>query len=110
MTEKMEPMRVPVARCFAAALLLLLVSGISDARSRKIKPSTSPEFSYYLLVLSYAPDFCNQPQGAKDPRESDAGRHIGFVVHGLWPQSKPPADRSTAARPVRSRRRLAKSR
>jgi ribonuclease T2 len=39
-----------------------------------------------MLVLSYAPDFCDQPQGNKDPRECGAGRRVGFVVHGLWPQ------------------------
>jgi ribonuclease T2 len=39
-----------------------------------------------MLVLSYAPDFCAEPGGNKDPRECSKGRHIGFVVHGLWPQ------------------------
>ncbi|MGP8246027.1 MAG: ribonuclease T2 family protein [Bryobacteraceae bacterium] len=44
-------------------------------------------FDYYLLSLSYAPDFCAQPGGVKSARECGAGRHVGFVVHGLWPQS-----------------------
>jgi len=46
------------------------------------------EFSYYLLSLSYAPDFCGQPQGDKDFRECGTGRRVGFVVHGLWPQGE----------------------
>jgi len=53
-------------------------------------------------VLSYAPDFCAEPQGQKDPRECGAGRHVGFVVHGLWPQgetSRGPED-CGPARPV----------
>jgi ribonuclease T2 len=60
------------------------------------------EFSYYMLVLSYAPDFCAEPQGKKDPRECGGGRHVGFVVHGLWPQgedSRGP-ERCGTARPV----------
>jgi ribonuclease T2 len=45
------------------------------------------DFSHYLLVLSYAPDFCAQPTGRKDPRECSPGRKLGFIVHGLWPQN-----------------------
>lgn len=76
-------------RLFLAGLLAcLLLSGIARARSHKKKSSTSSQFSYYLLVLSYAPDFCDQPQGNRDPRECGAGRHIAFVVHGLWPEAE----------------------
>jgi len=82
-------MRMPIRRTFVAAVMVcLLLSGRADAASRKKKPAASPQFSYYLLVLSYAPDFCDQPQGNKDPRECGAGRHVGFVVHGLWPQGE----------------------
>ena len=74
---------------FAAALIAcLLMSGIADAKSRRKKGTTPSVFSYYMLVLSDAPDFCDQPQGQKDPRECGAGRHIGFVVHGMWPQGE----------------------
>ena len=65
----------------------LVLSGIACAKTRKKRYSSAPQFSYYLLVLSYAPDFCDEPLGKKDPRECGAGRHIGFVVHGLWPQN-----------------------
>src|SRR5581483_2088906 len=72
----------------AVLLVAILFSAGANARSRKRRASASGSFSYYLLVLSYAPDFCNQPQGTKDPRECGAGRRIGFVVHGLWPQGE----------------------
>ena len=76
-------------RFFIATLLAcLLLPAPGGAKSRRKKASTASQFSYYLLVLSYAPDFCDQPQGNKDPRECGAGRHIGFVVHGLWPQGE----------------------
>src|SRR5262249_3258791 len=68
--------------------LSTMLAGISEARPRKKKPAKPTEFSYYVLVLSYAPDFCAQPQGQKDPRECGTGRHVGFVVHGLWPQGE----------------------
>lgn len=77
-------------RCSVSAVLLacLLLSALAHAQSGRRKASSSGEFSYYLLVLSYAPDFCDQPQANKDPRECGAGRHVGFIVHGLWPQGE----------------------
>ena len=70
-----------------ACSIWLLTLGSAGARSRR-RASAPGGFSYYMLVLSYAPDFCDQPQGNKDPRECGAGRHVGFVVHGLWPQGE----------------------
>jgi len=82
-------MRTSIHRGLAAALLFTLIAGFAGARSKHKKPQpASADFSYYLLVLSYAPDFCDQPQGVKDPRECGSGRHVGFVVHGLWPQGE----------------------
>jgi ribonuclease T2 len=82
-------MKTSTRRVYAAALALLLFAGFAGARSRRKKSlAMSQDFDYYLLVLSYAPDFCDQPQGRKDPRECGSGRHIGFLVHGLWPQSE----------------------
>jgi ribonuclease T2 len=51
-------------------------------------PQKSQDFAYYMLVLSYAPDFCAEPGGNKTPQECGSGRHVGFVVHGLWPQGE----------------------
>src|SRR6476661_4613206 len=72
----------------AVVLLACLFLGVpaNAQSSKKKKASAAPQFSYYLLVLSYAPDFCDQPQGTKDPRECGSGRRVGFIVHGLWPQ------------------------
>jgi ribonuclease T2 len=72
--------------CLAAALLL---AGSALAQSRRHKSAASSgDFSYYMLVLSYAPDFCAEPGGNKDPRECGNGRRLGFIVHGLWPQGE----------------------
>jgi ribonuclease T2 len=75
---------------FGIILTSLLVVGTAAAKSHK-KRTAAPKdstFAYYLLALSYAPDFCSEPQGVKDPRECGSGRNIGFVVHGLWPQGE----------------------
>src|SRR5260370_41278442 len=84
------PMRTGTLKRFVAAVVLtgLIVAVTADAKSRKKKTATPKDstFAYSLLTLSYAPDFCSEPQGVKDPRECAAGRHIGFVLHGLCPQ------------------------
>lgn len=38
-------------------------------------------FDYYLLTLSWSPEFCHSH--SDNPQCS---RHDGFVMHGLWPQ------------------------
>jgi ribonuclease T2 len=42
--------------------------------------TTSP-FDYYLLNLSWAPEFCHNK-----PDNPECSGHFGFIVHGLWPQ------------------------
>jgi ribonuclease T2 len=66
----------------------IIVLAASEARSRRGKgDAIQPgDFDYYLLSLSWAPDFCNKPNVQHDARECGAGRRLGFVVHGLWPQ------------------------
>jgi ribonuclease T2 len=61
--------------------LLILLGIVTAAR-----PAQSQNFDYYVLSLSWAPDFCASPAGEKNFRECGPGRHMGFVVHGLWPQ------------------------
>jgi ribonuclease T2 len=79
--------RPPDSAMSACCAFLLLVTAVSSANARRKKPSAA-EFDYYMMVLSYAPDFCVQPRGDKDPRECGNGRRVGFVVHGLWPQGE----------------------
>ena len=53
-------------------------------RSRRGRPDAqaSPgSFDYYLLNLSWSPEFC-----ASHGNSPECGRSLGFVVHGLWPQ------------------------
>lgn len=77
--------------CIAALLLLMLVVAGAEARShRRSSPSNNAAdapgvFDYYVLSLSWAPDFCDQ-SGQMNNRECGRGNHVGFIVHGLWPQ------------------------
>jgi ribonuclease T2 len=75
---------------FTAVLMVcLLLAAMACGQGPQRKPAAAtPSFSYYLLVLSYSPDFCNEPGGTKDPQECGTGLDIGFIVHGLWPQGE----------------------
>ncbi|HEY1336612.1 MAG TPA: ribonuclease T2 [Bryobacteraceae bacterium] len=67
--------------------LAVAAAGASAAPKKKKKGGPpAGQFSYYVLSLSWAPDFCAQPNVPKDPAECGAGKQVGFVVHGLWPQ------------------------
>ena len=55
------------------------------SRSRHAHSSASAEpgdFDFYLLNLSWSPEFC-----ATHPTSPECASHLGFVVHGLWPQN-----------------------
>lgn len=68
--------------------VLILVAGVVAAQSRRPRAPAAP-FDYYVLSLSWAPEFCAQGDAALgSPQECAPGRMTGFVVHGLWPQAK----------------------
>src|ERR1035438_8779233 len=75
-------------RLLLTLLMFAIAITIAEARSRRNRSagSTPGNFDYYLLTLSWAPDYCALPNANRNSRECGSGRHVGFVVHGLWPQ------------------------
>jgi ribonuclease T2 len=62
-------------------LLLIAMLGLSaGAQARGDVPG---RFDYYAVALSWSPSYCATN---RDPDQCDAGRKLGFVLHGLWPQ------------------------
>ncbi len=60
------------------------------------------DFDYYVLALSWSPNWCALEGKARDSEQCDAD--FGWVVHGLWPQYEdgwPAYCRSTARAPSR---------
>jgi ribonuclease T2 len=45
-------------------------------------PSAQQNFGFYLLNLSWSPEFCHS-----HPAAAECSRHLAFVLHGLWPQN-----------------------
>jgi ribonuclease T2 len=57
----------------------------SVPRTRRARPAASAqpgEFDFYLLNLSWSPEFCST-----HPGNPQCAARPGFIVHGLWPQN-----------------------
>jgi len=51
-------------------------------QSQSSEAASQQAFDYYLLNLSWSPEFC-----ATHPGKPECAQHLGFVLHGLWPQN-----------------------
>ncbi len=55
---------------------------ISTARFAPAQSQGTPGvFDFYLLTLSWSPEFCHG-----HPNAPQCSEKLGFIVHGLWPQ------------------------
>ena len=84
----MKPKSIVPALLLVACLSL---SGNGFAKHKKSQSSDSSTasggaFDYYLLTLSWAPQFCATNTAARSSAECASNKHMGLVVHGLWPQ------------------------
>lgn len=59
------------------------------------------EFDYWVLSLSWSPNWCATTGTARGSAQCDAGAGHGWILHGLWPQYHRgyPSFCRTAARP-----------
>ncbi len=59
------------------------------------------EFDYYVMALSWSPNWCQIEGDARDAPQCDAAEDFGWVLHGLWPQFHRgyPSNCPTAERP-----------
>jgi ribonuclease T2 len=63
-----------------------------------LPPNAKQPFDYYLLNLSWSPEFCYT-----HPSATECASHPAFVLHGLWPQNTDgtyPQNCSTAPGPA----------
>jgi ribonuclease T2 len=76
-------------------------SPLVQVSSRHARPAANSQpgaFDFYLLTLSWSPEFC-----ATHSSSSECSSHPGFVVHGMWPQNNNgtfPENCSNAAGPA----------
>jgi ribonuclease T2 len=80
-------------RFLPLALVLLLLTGCRSRTTSAPSPEpaarpaadqvrASTTFDFYLLNLSWSPEFCHS-----HPTAAECAAHSTFVLHGLWPQS-----------------------
>lgn len=63
------------------------------------------DFDYYVMALSWSPNWCALEGAGRFAPECDDGAGLGFTLHGLWPQYEsgwPSYCRTTARDPSRS--------
>lgn len=60
------------------ARVLLLILGLAACQS------SSAAFDYYVLALSWSPEYC--ASDAARPGSKQCAQSREFIVHGLWPQ------------------------
>ncbi len=65
----------------------------SYQRDSLMKKGTAGKFDYYLLAMSWSPDYCLTH--TSDTQQ--CGRKFGFIIHGLWPENLSGANPSNCA-------------
>ncbi len=92
-----QPVSVPAAADPAQQSQSSREPGRRPRRSRPSANSQPGAFDFYLLNLSWSPEFCATHSSP------ECAAHPGFVVHGLWPQNNNgtyPEDCSNAPGPA----------
>jgi ribonuclease T2 len=84
MTRRLCPALMLVA--FAVSLPVIS-SGKHKHATNSNGDNTPGSFDFYLLTLSWAPEFCATHNTSRASSECDSKRHYGFIVHGLWPEN-----------------------
>src|SRR5271168_2887119 len=80
----MKKRNAPIVLILVLAIVALAAGYSRRRNSNQASQGTPGAFDYYLLTLSWSPEFCHSPAHASKPECQS--RHRGFVVHGLWPQ------------------------
>ena len=90
-------------------ILCLLFLLAPMPRPAVAKGEIAGEFDYYVLALSWSPNWCALEGDARNSAQCDARHDHGWIMHGLWPQlhrgfpsycrtaERPPARSMTAA-------------
>lgn len=68
------------------ALAALLSTTPAAGQTRNEPRGKVGEFDFYVLALSWSPEFCSDARSGSKQEQCGDGRRFAFVVHGLWPQ------------------------
>lgn len=66
-----------------AAVTAALIALATAAQAENDKPGA---FDYYVLSLSWSPNWCLAEGDARNSEQCETGSGHGWILHGLWPQ------------------------
>lgn len=69
-------------RLFVLVFALLAAAVAPQARAE----GTAGDFDYYVLALSWSPNWCRAEGRARGSEQCAEGAGFGWVLHDLWPQ------------------------
>ena len=64
----------------------LLILGLIAPVPSLAEGERSGEFDYYVMSLSWSPNWCELTGDARQSPQCDADKDHGWTLHGLWPQ------------------------
>jgi len=73
-------------RLIAVLLLLALLSSVLPSRAVLAEGEKAGAFDYYVLSLSWSPNWCALAGDARGAPQCARAAGFGWVLHGLWPQ------------------------
>ncbi|MEX0337446.1 MAG: ribonuclease T [Arenibacterium sp.] len=68
-------------RVLAVCIGLVALAGMTAADEDR-----AGVFDYYVLSLSWSPNWCLREGDARGSEQCDAHHDFGWILHGLWPQ------------------------
>ncbi|WP_069298917.1 ribonuclease T2 family protein [Neptunicoccus sediminis] len=67
------------------SLLVIAAATATPARAQGSRPGT---FDYYVMALSWSPNWCALEGDARNSPQCAPQKDHGWVLHGLWPQQE----------------------
>lgn len=74
-----------LVRLAACALIAIVAPALARERHAPSAGDSAGRFDYFLMALSWSPSYCLTH---RDEREQCGDKGFGFVLHGLWPESR----------------------
>jgi ribonuclease T2 len=72
-------------RIAAVALLAGILAGLT-ASAALAEGERAGDFDYYVMALSWSPNWCAREGDAEGSEQCEPGLDNGWILHGLWPQ------------------------
>ena len=70
----------------AIAALLIGLAGLAPAGPALANGEKAGEFDYWMMSLSWSPNWCALEGDARNSPQCDPAGDFGWTLHGLWPQ------------------------